>query len=112
MNKLEQLAEYNFHDSLLEDILYDEGNKKVSLKIDFCNWKQKWYNESDEETSIISIVFNNASDIVIPKFNLNSDEIIEFEVSADNNVKIVVFNDIENASYEIICNAESVEIIK
>ena len=112
MNKLEQLNEYDFHDSLLEDVLYDEGNKKVFLKIDFCNWKQKWYNESEEETSMISLVFNNASNIVLPEHQLNSDEIIEFEVSKDNKVRIVIFNDIEDVSYEIIIYAETVEIIK
>lgn len=112
MNKLEKLAEYDFHDSLLEDVLYDEYNKKLLLKIDFCNWKQKWYNESEDETSMISLIFSNVFDIVLSEHRLNSDEIIEFEVSTDNRVRIVVFNDIENASYEIIIYAETVEIIK
>ena len=112
MNKLEQLVEYDFHDSLLEYILYDECNKKVLLKIDFCNWKQNWYNESEEETSMISLVFNNTSELVLPEHRLNSDEIIEFEVSTDNRVRIVIFNDIEDTSHEIIINAETVEIIK
>ena len=112
MNQIKQLAEYDFHDSLLEDILYDESNNKVCLKIDFCNWKQKWYSETDEETTIISVVFSDISDIAIPKVKLNSDEIIEFEVLTDNSVKIVIFNDIDDSSYDIMINAESVEIIK
>lgn len=112
MNKLEKLAEYDFHDSLLEDILHDEHNKRVFLKIDFCNWKQEWYKESDEETTIISVVFNNVSDIVLPKHKVNSDEIIEFEVLPNNSVKIVAFNDVDESSYKIIINAENVEILK
>ena len=111
MYKLEQLTEYDFHDSLLEDILYDECNKKLLFKIDFCNWKQEWYNEADEETSMISIVFNNVSNIVLPEHQLNSDEIIEFEVLTENSIRVVIFNDIEDVSYEIIIYAETVEII-
>ncbi len=112
MNKIEHLRKFDFHDSLLESISYDNDNKKIFLKIDFCNWKQEWYNESDEETSMISIVFNNASNLSIPNFSLNSDEIIEFDILSDNSVKMVVFNDIDNTSYEIIIRAQTVEIIK
>ena len=112
MNKLEQLIKYDFHDSLLERISYDKENSKVFLEIDFCNWKQKWYSESEEETSIILLVFENVSNVIIPVFKLNSDEIIDFVVSEDNSVKIVIFNDIDENSYEIIINAETVKIIK
>ena len=111
MNKIEQLAKYDFHDSLLEKILYDKDNSKVFLEIDFCNWKQTWYSESDEETSVISLVFENASDVIIPTFKLNSDEIIEFELLSGKGIRIVVFNDIDDSSYEIIINAETVEIL-
>ena len=112
MSNLEQLAKYDFHDSLLERISYDEDNSKVFLEIDFCNWKQTWYSESDEETLMISLVFGNASGVIIPVFELNSDEIIEFELLSGKGIRIVVFNDIDDSSYEIIFNAETVEILK
>ena len=112
MNKPAQLAEYDFHDSLLEEVLYDKHGKKVLLRIDLCNWKQSWYNESDEETSMISMVFHNVSDVVLPEHRLNSDEIIEFELLGDNGVRIVVFNDIEEATFETIIYAETVEVTK
>ena len=111
MSRLTQLTEYDFHDSLLEEISCD-NNKRVFLKIDFCNWKQEGYDDSKEETSIISIVFNDVSSVVIPKFELNSDEIIKFEVFENGCVKIIVFNDMSNSTYEIIIHAKSVEIIK
>lgn len=47
MSKLEQLAKYDFNDSLLEGVSYDKDNSKVFLEIDFCNWKQTWYRESE-----------------------------------------------------------------
>lgn len=112
MSNFEQLTKYDFHDSLLESLSYDKDNNQLSLIIDFCNWKQEWYHESDEETSMISIIFSNISNIVIPKLKLNSDEIIEFEVLEDNTIKILIFNDIDDASYEIVICAEDVEILK
>lgn len=109
MNNLDKLIGYDFHDSLLESIEYDKGKKKVTIEIDFCNWKQEWYNQTDEETSIIFLVFENVSNVSIPEFEVNSDEIIEFEL-LEKGVKIIVFNDIDNNSYEIIVNAKCVKI--
>ncbi len=111
MSKLDKLAAYDFHDSLLESISYDKDIKKAFLNIDFCNWKQEWYNETDEETSMISVVFENVSNVIIPEFKINSDEIIEFELIMGKGIKMVVFNDIDDASYEIQIDADSVEII-
>lgn len=112
MSKLEQLAKYDFHDSLLERVSYDKDNSKVLLEIDFCNWKQTWYSKSDEETLMISLVFANVSDVTIPVFELNSDEIIEFELLSGKGIRIIIFNDIDDSSYEIAFNAETVEILK
>lgn len=111
MSKLEQLAKYDFHDSLLERVLYDKDNSKVFLEIDFCDWKQTWYRESEEETSMLSLVFRNVSDVIIPVFELNSDEIIDFELLPGKGIRIVGFNDIDDSSYEINFNAETVEIL-
>ena len=61
---------------------------------------------------MISLVFENVSDVIIPVFELNSDEIIEFELLSGKGIRIVVFNDIDDISYEIIINAETVEILK
>lgn len=112
MSKIDQLAKYDFHDSLLESVLYDDSNKKLSLEIDFCNWKQEWYNDAEEETSMLTLTFHNVSGVVLPGHELNSDEIIEFELLGDNGVRIVVFNDIEEAPFETIIYAETVEVTK
>ncbi len=110
MKKLELLTKYNFHDSLLENITYDKEKKKVILEIDFCNWKQKWYDESDEETSTILLSFENVYGVLVPEFELNSDEIIEFELLSKKEVKIVIFNDISETSYKIVIKADTFEI--
>ena len=112
MNKFEQLTQYDFHDSLLEKISYDKDNNKIFLEIDFCNWKQSRYTKTEEETILISVVFENVLDVVIPTFKPNSDEIIKFELFSENGIRIVVFNDIDNSCYELIIFAETVKIIK
>ena len=109
MAKIEILNEYDFHDSLLERFIHDKEHNNIILEIDLCNWKQAWYDEK-EETSMISLIFENISDIIVPEFVLNSDEIIKFEVLSGKGVKLVAFNDIKNSCYEMIIYAKSVQI--
>lgn len=111
MKELKQLKKYDFHDSLIEDIICDNEHNKVILKLDFCNWKQTWYNESDEETKTLTLTFENVSNVVMPELSLNDDEIIEIEISSENGVKFVAFNDVKNIAYEIIINADKVRVI-
>lgn len=113
MKNLEQLSLYDFHDSLLENIIYDSQNNKLSLEVDFCCWKQNGYKENDDETEMIVLNFENVRYVSIPDITLNSDEIIEFNLSENNTcLKIVVFNDLDNIPYEIVVMADVVDIVK
>ena len=113
MKKLGELEIYDFHDSLLESISYDRKKNRINIEIDFCCWKQAKYNESDDETAIIVLCFENVLYASIPNVTLNSDEIIEFSLFENNTLlKIVAFNDIANTSYEIIIKADAVKIVK
>ena len=111
MNKFEKLNKYDFHDSLLEDIIYDYINKKVTLKIDFCNWKQEGYRDEDEETAMMYLSFEDVTDFIMPKVSLNSDEILEFNILEDE-IEITAFNDIENISYTFKINSKYAELNK
>lgn len=113
MKKLGELELYDFHDSLLESINYDNKNNKINIEVDFCCWKQANYKENDDETEIIVLCFENVLYASIPDVTLNSDEIIEFSLFEDNTLmKIVAFNDIANTAYEIIIKADTVKIVK
>ncbi|MBE7044803.1 MAG: hypothetical protein E7397_04685 [Ruminococcaceae bacterium] len=115
MKNIEILKQNDFHDSLLEKISYDEKNQRVTLEIDFCNWRQSWYHEKEPETKIIVLVFELVSDIVIPEFCLDSDGIIEFNFlqneESTTGVEIVVFNEAENAEHSIVIYANEVNVI-
>lgn len=113
MKNLGELELYDFHDSLLESINYDRTNNKINIEVDFCCWKQTQYKENDDETAIIALCFENVLYANIPDVALNSDEIIEFSLFENNTLlKIVAFNDIANASYEIIIKADIAKIVK
>lgn len=113
MKNLGELELYDFHDSLLESINYDRKNNKINIEVDFCCWKQAKYKENDDETAMIILCFENVLYANIPDVTLNSDEIIEFSLfENDTLLKIVAFNDIGNASYEIIIRADTVKFVK
>jgi len=110
MKKIEELKNYDFHDSLLESVIYEKEKNCVVLGIDFCNWRQVWYDENEDETLLISLIFKDVHNVIIPEITLHSDDIISVEVFGRNAVKIVCFNDIKNVVYEITFNSDSVEI--
>ena len=39
---------YNFHDSSIVEIDYDEKKHQLHLKIEFCYWDQEWYKKSEK----------------------------------------------------------------
>ena len=100
------LEAYDFHDSLVEKISFDEKQRCVELEIDFCNWKQSWYNEEEPETEIKRLVFENVTKVILPQTDLNSDEIICLELifgplQGVQGVRIIVLNDLKNEIQEI-----------
>lgn len=115
MTIFELLNKYNFHDSLLEKIEYDEEAEILKVEIDFCNWQQDWYDEIGEETEMISLIFAGVKNVGIPDALLNSDEIIEVNLldkDGANGIEFVAFNDCENVSHTFRIYAESVDVVK
>jgi len=109
--KTNELKNYDFHDSLLENISFDEKTKKLRLDIDFCNWKQKNYVDGDAETYMIALVFERFFSATIPEIKLNSDQIVGFNVTDNQKVKIEAYNDVVKDCYSVIINAKEVEIV-
>ncbi|MBQ7897110.1 MAG: hypothetical protein IJ323_01670 [Clostridia bacterium] len=106
MKNINELKQYDFHDSLLEAINYN-GNK-LTLEIDFCHWKQSYYSDGDEETADVIMAFENICDFAMPQVKFNSDEIIEFNI-LNEKIEITAFNDIENITYSFVINSSLVE---
>lgn len=114
MKNFEKLYKYDFHDSLVEEILYDKENKKVTIEVDFCNWKQEWYDEKEDETIPLQLIFEDVHEVNIPQMQLNSDEIVSFEVLSkdgeNSGIRVTLLNDIKNIAYDIHIYAESVAV--
>ena len=52
---------YYLHDSSIDQIDYDEENRRLTLTIDFCFWMQRWYDKSHVKNGLISVTFDNVS---------------------------------------------------
>ena len=112
MKICELLEIYNFHDSLVEEIVHAE--EKIQIRIDFCNWKQDGYKDGDEETKEMSLIFENVYHTDIPAIKPNSDEIIDVKEVKNNEsetgIELLLFNDIKGTTYSVVIFAKSVSI--
>ncbi len=111
MKTVNELTRFDFHDSLIESIEYYEESNKVTIEIDFCNWKQEGYRDEDEETTMMYLSFEDVTDFIVPKVSHNSDEILEFNILEDG-IEITAFNDIEDISYTFKTNSKYAELNK
>lgn len=50
---------YNFHDSLVDSIVYDEKSKTVTIVFDFCYWMQPDYKKEEQENGLLRVTFEN-----------------------------------------------------
>ena len=55
----ELISQYDLHDSLLEAVAVSDNGHTVDLTIDFCNWAQNQYKETEPETYLIRVTFSN-----------------------------------------------------
>ena len=55
------LQSFEFHDGLLDDVVYDRDKKEVRMVIDFCYWMQEGYRDEDPETGMVELVFRDVS---------------------------------------------------
>lgn len=84
------LRKYNFHDSNMIEIIHK--NNKLILRIDFCRWKQKDYENGEDELKEISLEFDNVKDFVWnPEKIVDYDTILDFTYVGEK-VKIVLFD--------------------
>ncbi len=105
-------SKYNLHDSLLENINYDEKRRIVTLEIDFCYWLQENYTGDMPETGMITLIFSNVIKFDYTPFSINSDEIISVNNNSDGKLYLEFFNDITEECHSLCIIAEQVEIVE
>lgn len=111
MNIADFYKKYNFEDSLLENVIYDENEKKVILEVDFCYWQQENYSDEYEETGMIKIIFSNVKEFKFIPYAVNSDEIVNVSLNTNNCINIEVYNDVLEEYHNILISAESVLMV-
>ncbi len=92
----ELVNRYNLHDSLLESVTVSNDGLTVVLIIDFCNWAQDQYKETEPETHLIRIVFYNVETFVYDDHKLNSDTILNAKSISSTSIEIVTLHDETN----------------
>lgn len=100
---------YNLIGSLLENIIVDKGVNSVTLEIDFCYWQQADFVDGNKETGIVKLCFSECGDYNISNHKINSDEIVDVEIT-DDTIDICVENDLTNDYYHIIISSSNAEL--
>jgi len=108
MNIKELLEQYAFHDSLVEDMSFE--NNRLEFQIYLCNWKQTTYEKQEDEMKNIRLIFKEIRNFTFKgteeKFDCDSivdfsyEEIIHLNevcykvklfLDGDTNMKIIEF---------------------
>ncbi len=112
MTLSEFVEEYYLHDSNIEKVEYVSTTKTVLLEINFAFWMQEWYNEKDQpESGMIRIVFHNVDKYDCGKGNPTGPfvTILKSELKGRRLV-ISLFDNYVNKGFEMIIDAETVEV--
>lgn len=110
MNIVELVNNYNFHDSILENVTYNLNDRIIQMEIELCNWKQCNFVAGNSEMFKRRILFVNVSSFRTEPFDykVNHDDILNAELCCDGKLKMVTINDLGINIFNI--GASSVEI--
>ena len=54
-------SQYNFHDSFIKSMSYDESKRSLTLVFNFAFWMQKDFVEGEEENGLLEATFHNVT---------------------------------------------------
>ena len=116
MNLKDFFDDYEFHDSPLDDIVFDKQTEQLSLSIDLCLFNQKGYQQGGPENQKGTLVFSQVKqfiadpDIDIIDWKTQDGQILDARL--DDKGMIVILFSVSNYSlkhenvYEIKCSAQ------
>lgn len=78
MNIKELLEQYAFHDSLVEDMSFE--NNRLEFQIYLWNWKQTTYEKQEDEMKNIRLIFKEIRNLIFDatEKKFDCDSILEF----------------------------------
>ena len=108
MNIKELLEQYAFHDSLVEDMSFE--NNRLEFQIYLWNWKQTTYEKQEDEMKNIRLIFKDIRNVIfdVTEEKFDCDSIVDFSyeeiihlnevcykvklfLDGDTNMKIIEF---------------------
>ena len=110
MTNTEFVAHYIMHDSLIDSVDVQEKDMRIVLIIDFAFWMQEDYKDSDPETGLIKVTFNDVSSYDVPK-DADWNEISILETSLDDGrIKFALMNDMTDDYLELIIESNNIDV--
>lgn len=114
---LEELVKnYDFHDSGLNAIICDEKSGEMILKIEFCQWRQRYFQDGMAEIVPVELCFHHVFKTEYRDFLIENqyDEILDCELLQDPEYGVGIeylLYDQSDQPYSIQIYAESVDIV-
>ena len=106
----ELLKNYDFHDSLIEQIEYDASRHQLKFFIDFCFWMQKDYDSSQPETGLITLIFNNVASYDGIQGDIDAFSILDISV-IENTSHITIEDDFNRNIYTLTIKSIDVNLM-
>ncbi|MDO4941132.1 MAG: hypothetical protein Q4E33_05530 [Erysipelotrichaceae bacterium] len=103
---------YEFHDSLINNIKFNQEKGTLSINIELCNYEQKYYKEGDDEIIIIDVIFKGCKSYDSLVGELDAYSILDTVLNNDNQITFNVLDDFNDNYYELHIQADSVEVLK
>lgn len=114
----EVLRKYIWHDSLVENIEYDNESSTVNICVELGNWRQENYMEGEPETLKCILKFTGITSFCYEpqKLSFNDDEILCFEVVEKLNrnvekIKLVMLGLKDTKVITFISNGATIDIM-
>jgi hypothetical protein len=99
----ELLYRFDFHDSIVEEIKFLPDENMFIMNLEFCNWKQSFYKETDGKILHVPLIFNSVKKYqIIPDLTIKDNEILRMEL---------IETDDQVLGIKIVLNEESDVII-
>ena len=91
---LREFAErYYLHDSSILEIVYNEKEMILQIKMDFCNWMQEGYDEKEPEVTQLQLCFNKVSHFTSESKDVMDSDVLEIHVIDDETLEWVMTKD-------------------
>ena len=100
---------YTLHDSLVKQIVYDRGKMELRMKLDFCWWMQKDFDDDRKNPEIVELAFTG-----VPAYQGLQGEVDDYSVldmeTNGSEVTITLLDDIHDQPYELTFCADAVSM--